>query len=210
MAKAGLPLHVHANFAETIDAFLDQIEIVNSEYPIRNLRWVLAHVNQPNAAQLERMKRIGMYAAVHPWAVINGGINVRQFGEAAYEMAPLATIQKSGITWGLGSDGSRANQILPFETLGWAVTGKMVGGRLVLRQPIGREDALIAHTRKNAYFVFREDDLGSIEVGKMADLIAIDRDYLTVPADQIKDIKVLMTVVGGRVVYDAAAPTGTK
>jgi hypothetical protein len=210
VAKAGLPLHVHTNFTETIDAFLDQIEAINKEYPIRNLRWALAHFNQPNAAQLERMKALGMYAAVHPWAVINGGINVRQFGDAAYDMAPLATIQKSGITWGFGSDGSRANQILPFETLSWAVTGKMVGGRTVLRQPISREDALIAHTRKNAYFVFRENDLGSIESGKLADLIVIDRDYLTIPPDQIKDIRVLMTVVGGRVVYDAAAPADTR
>jgi predicted amidohydrolase YtcJ len=210
VAKAGLPLHVHTNFEETIDAFLDQIEAVNREYPIRNLRWVLAHFNQPNAAQLERMKRLGMYAAVHPWAVINGGINVRQFGDAAYQMAPLATIQKSGITWGFGSDGSRANQILPFETLSWAVTGKMVGGKTVLKQPISREDALIAHTRKNAYFIFRENDLGSIEPGKLADLVAIDRDYLTIPADDIKNIKAVMTLVGGRVVYDAAAPAGTK
>ena len=118
-------------------------------------------------------------------------------------MAPLATIQQSGISWGFGSDGSRANQILPFETLSWAVTGKMVGGRAVLRQPISREDALIAHTRKNAYFIFREDDLGSIEPGKLADIVVLDRDYLTIPAEQIKDIKVLMTVVGGRVVHDA-------
>ena len=210
VAKAGLPLHVHTNFGETIDAFLDQIEAVNKEYPIRNLRWVLAHFNQPNAAQLERMKRLGMYAAVHPWAVINGAINLRHFGDSAYDMAPLATIQRSGITWGFGSDGSRANQILPFETLSWAVTGKMVGGKTVLRQTISREDALIAHTRKNAYFIFRENDLGSIEPGKLADLVAIDRDYLTIPADDIKNIKAVMTVVGGRVVYDAAAPTATK
>ena len=210
VAKAGLPLHVHTNFEETIDAFLDQIEAVNKEYPIRNLRWVLAHFNQPNAAQLDRMKRLGMYAAVHPWAVINGGINLRQFGESAYHMAPLATIQKSGITWGFGSDGSRANQILPFETLSWAVTGKMVGGKSVLKQPISREDALIAHTRKNAYFVFRENDLGSIESGKLADLVVVDRDYLTIPADDIKNIKVITTIVGGRVVYDAAAPAGTR
>jgi predicted amidohydrolase YtcJ len=77
-------------------------------------------------------------------------------------MPPLRTIQSSGITWGLGSDGSRANQILPFTTLWWAVTGKMVGGTKVLRQPISREDALIAHTRKNAYFVFQENNLGSL------------------------------------------------
>jgi predicted amidohydrolase YtcJ len=125
-------------------------------------------------------------------------------------MAPLSTIQKSGITWGFGSDGSRANQILPFETLSWAVTGKMVGGKSVLKQPISREDALIAHTRKNAYFVFRENDLGSIESGKLADLVVVDRDYLTIPADDIKNIKVMTTIVGGRVVYDAAAPAGTR
>ena len=73
IAKAGLPLHVHAELHDTIDAFLDQIEAVNKEHPIKNLRWVLAHVNQINAPQLERMKKLGMYAAVHPWAVINGG-----------------------------------------------------------------------------------------------------------------------------------------
>ena len=210
IAKHGLPLHVHTNFTETIDAFLDQIEAVDKEYPIRNLRWALAHFNQPNAAQLERMKKLGVYAAVHPWAVINGGINVRQFGDAAYDMAPLALIQNSGVTWGLGSDGSRANQILPFQTLSWAVTGKMVGGKKVLRQTISREDALIAHTRKNAYFVFQEDNLGSIQAGKVADLVVVDRDYLTVPADQIKDIQPVLTMVGGRIVYDAAATTSTQ
>jgi predicted amidohydrolase YtcJ len=210
VAKHGLPLHVHTNFTETIDAFLDQIEAVDKEYPIRNLRWVLAHFNQPNAAQLERMRKLGVYAAVHPWAVINGGINVRQFGDAAYDMAPLALIQNSGVTWGLGSDGSRANQILPFHTLSWAVTGRMVGGKKVLRQTVSREDALIAHTRKNAYFVFQEDNLGSIQAGKLADLVVIDRDYLTVPADEIKDIQPVLTLVGGRIVYDAAAPSSTQ
>jgi predicted amidohydrolase YtcJ len=122
----------------------------------------------------------------------------------------LALIQNSGVTWGLGSDGSRANQILPFQTLSWAVTGKMVGGKKVLRQTISREDALIAHTRKNAYFVFQEDNLGSIQAGKLADLVVVDRDYLTVPADQIKDIQPVLTMVGGRIVYDAAAPTSTQ
>jgi cytosine/adenosine deaminase-related metal-dependent hydrolase len=144
IAKDHLPLHVHANLTDTIDGFLDQIEAINKQYPIKNLRWVLAHVNQLNATQLARMRELGMYAAVHPWGVINGGINQRVFGDAAYDMAPLDTIQKSGVLWGFGSDGSRANQILPFTTLYWAVTGKMVGGSKALRQPISREDALIA------------------------------------------------------------------
>ena len=203
IAKDHLPLHVHANLTDTIDGFLDQIEAINKQYPIKNLRWVLAHVNQLNATQLARMRELGMYAAVHPWGVINGGINQRVFGDAAYDMAPLDTIQKSGVLWGFGSDGSRANQILPFTTLYWAVTGKMVGGTKALRQPISREDALIAHTRRNAFLVFQENNLGSIQAGRLADLVVLDRDYLTIPADQIKDIAPVMTMIGGRVVYES-------
>jgi predicted amidohydrolase YtcJ len=212
VARARLPLHVHANLTDTIDSFLDQIEAIHPEYPIKNLRWTLAHVNQLNASHLGRMRNLGMYAAVHPWAVINGGINHAVFGDSASDMAQLSTIQKSGVTWGFGSDGSRANQIRPFTTLWWAVTGKMVGGKTVLRQAqtISREDALIAHTRKNAYLVFQENHLGSLQPGKLADLLVLDRDYLTVPADQIKDIKPVLTMVGGRVVYDAAAETATR
>jgi predicted amidohydrolase YtcJ len=202
IAKNGLPLHVHAELTNTIDAFLDQIEAVNKDYPIRNLRWTLAHINQINPSQLERMKRLGMYAAVHPWAVINGGIMHQDFGDGAYDMPPLAAIQNSGITWGFGTDGSAANQYLPFTTLSFAVTGKMAGGTKVIKQTISREDALIAHTRKNAYMVFQENNLGAIQSGKMADLVVLDRDYLTIPADQIKDIKPVMTMIGGRIVHE--------
>ena len=204
IAQAGLPLHVHAELSGTIDAFLDQIEAVNKEHPIKGLRWTLAHINQINGSQIERMKKLGMYAAVHPWAVINGAIMHDGFGDGAYDMPPLSTLQNSGIMWGLGTDGTAANQTLPFTTLYFAVTGKMAGGQKVIRGTISREDALIAHTRKNAFFVFQEDNLGSIQAGKLADLVVLDRDYLTIPADQIKDIKPVMTVVGGRVVYEAA------
>jgi hypothetical protein len=207
IAKAGLPLHVHVELHNTIDAFLDQIEAINKEHPIKGLRWTFAHVNQINAAQLDRMKSLGMYAAVHPWAVINGGIMHELFGDGAFDMPPLSTIQNSGIQWGFGTDGTAANQYMPFTTLYFAVTGKMAGGTKVIRQTISREDALIAHTRKNAYLVFQEDNLGSIQAGKLADLVVLDRDYLTIPADQIKNIKPVMTMMGGRIVYDANVST---
>ena len=205
IAEAGLPLHVHANLTPTIDAFLDQIEAVNAVYPVRNLRWALAHVNQITAPQLARMRALGMYAAVHPWGVINGGIMHEGFGDAAFDLAPLRTIQDSGIVWGFGSDGSAANQYLPFTTLHFAVTGTLASGRPVIRQTIDREEALIAHTSKNAFLVFQENNLGSIQPGKLADLVVLDRDYLTVPADEIKDITPVMTMVDGRIVYEAAA-----
>jgi hypothetical protein len=210
IAKAGLPLHVHAELHNTIDAFLDQIEAINKEHPIKNLRWTLAHVNQIDTPQLERMKKLGMYAAVHPWAVINGGNMHDGFGDGAYDMPPLSTIQNSGIEWGFGTDGTAANQYLPFTTLYFAVTGKMAGGTKVIRQTIGREDALIAHTRKNAYLVFQENSLGAIQPGKLADLLVLDRDYLTIPADQIKNIKPVMTMVGGRIVYDAVKSAAAR
>jgi hypothetical protein len=125
-------------------------------------------------------------------------------------MPPLKTIQDSGIHWGLGTDAFEVNQYRPFTTLWWAVTGKMVGGTIVNRQPISREDALIAHTRNNSYFFFRENELGSIQSGKLADLVVIDRDYLTIPADQIKDIEPVMTMIGGRIVYDATNTASTQ
>jgi len=125
------------------------------------------------------------------------------FGDGAYDMPPLSTIQNSGIQWGFGTDGTAANQTLPFMTLYFAVTGKMVGGAKIIRQTIGREDALIAHTRKNAYLVFQENNLGAIQPGKLADLLVLDRDYLTIPPDDIKNIKPVMTMVGGKLVYEA-------
>jgi predicted amidohydrolase YtcJ len=203
IARAGLPLQVHAHHRVTINSFLDQLELIHQEHPIRNLRWGFAHGNQLNASHLARMKAIGMYVAVHPWVLINGAVHHELFGEYAHDFAALRTIEDSGITWGLGSDGSRANQILPFRTLGWAVTGEMIGGRKVTRQTITREEALIAHTRKNAHLIFREDELGSIEPGKLADFVVLDRDYLTISGHEIKDVRPVMTVVNGRIVFDA-------
>ncbi len=74
-------------------------------------------------------------------------------------------------------------------------------------QTIGREDALIAHTRKERLSgSFQENSLGASQPGKLADLLVLDRDYLIIPADQIRNIKPIMTMVGGRMVYVAVLP----
>jgi predicted amidohydrolase YtcJ len=207
VAQAGLPLQQHATISETFPAFLDQIEIINKQYPIRNLRWAFAHMDQVSANDLERMKKLGMWAAVRAIEPVMGSIFNRVHGERSIDMPPLRMIQDSGIKWGFHTDTTEVNQYKPFTTLWFAVTGKMLGGQVVNRQTITREEALIAHTRSNSYFVMRENDLGSIQPGKLADLVVMDRDYLTVPADQIKEIKPVITMVGGKVAYDAAAST---
>ena len=206
VAKAGMPVNQHATLVDSIDGFLDQIEQIDKEYPVRNLRWALIHLDQLNSAQIERMKKLGMYAGRAAALHHHGRIFHRVHGMSADHTPPFKTIQDSGIMWGLGTDAFEVNQYRPFTTLGFAVTGKMVGGTLVNKQTISREDALIAHTRNNSYFVFQEDNLGSIAPGKLADLVVLDRDYLTVPADQIKDIQPVLTMVGGKIGWDAAAP----
>ena len=122
--------------------------------------------------------------------------------DVAWDMPPFKRIQDSGIVWGLGSDATAVTTSNPFYSLYFAVTGKMINGQKVNRQSISREQALIAHTRSNAYFIFQEDNLGTIQAGKYADLLVLDKDYMTVPEDQIKGIKPLATMVGGKFVFN--------
>jgi hypothetical protein len=201
IAKAGMPLHVHTTLEATFDGFLAQIEEINREYPIRTLRWATYHSDQITQAHLERMKRLGMYVGVHMRPPTIGGIFLKIRGDRGLDNPPLQWIQNSGIMWGVGTDFNLGPHN-PFISLRYLVTGRMVGGLVVNRQPIGREDALIAHTRRNAFFVFQENNLGSIQPGKLADLVVLDRDYLTIPADEIKDITPVLTMVGGKVVFE--------
>jgi predicted amidohydrolase YtcJ len=203
LAERGIYVNSHVEMSASIDAFLDVYDGINKERPIKGLRWSFSHLDQVNEAQLERMKKLGMTAQIHSRPLIQGALMHKVHGDKAWDMPPFRRIQDSGIHWGLGSDATAVTTSNPFYTLSLAVTGRMVGGRQVNRQTITREEALIAHTRSNALFLFQEGNLGSLSPGKYADLLVLDRDYLTVPADEIKDIKPLLTMVGGKVVHDA-------
>jgi len=203
-AKAGVPVILHTVTEKAIDAQLDQVEKIARQVDIRPLRWSFMHMEAVTPAQVERMKKLNMFLAINPRETVSGGLLHQIQGDKAFGMPPLKEIQDSGIMWGFGTDAFEVNQFRPFQTLYWAVTGKMVGGTVVNTHFISREAALIAHTRSNAYLFFRENDLGSIQPGRFADLVVTDKDYLTVPAEQIKDIKSVLTVVGGRIVYDAS------
>ncbi len=202
LAEKGLYYNTHVEMTPVINAFLDVYEDIEKNVPFKGFRWSFSHLDQVDEAQLERMKRLGMSAQIHSRPLIQGALMHKVHGDKAWEMPPFRRVQDSGIRWGLGSDATAVTTSNPFYTLSFAVTGKMIGGRRVNNQSVTREEALIAHTRSNAAIVFQESNLGSIQNGKYADLLVLDRDYLTVPADQIKDIKPVITMVGGKVVYE--------
>ena len=190
-AERGFQVHEHTMQDVTVQSLLDRYEVLNETIPLAPLRWTFIHVFTLSPESIERIRELGMTIAVH---------SVASLAEAR---VPLRDIQDGGIVWGLGTDATIVAHYQPFITLGWAVTGKNVSGNTVLDQTVSREEALVAHTRANAWQLFKEDDLGTLEPGKFADLVVLDRDYLTVPEDEIFDIEPVLTMVGGRIAYNA-------
>ena len=207
IAKAGLPLHVHAELHEHDrrvprsdrggqQGVSDQEPALDAG-PRQPAQRVAARAHEEAGHVCRRASVGGHQRRDHARRVRR-----RRLRHAAAR-ARFRTAASCGDS---APTAPRPIRYLPFTTLYFAVTGKMAAARRCIRQTISREDALIAHTRKNAFFVFQENNLGSIQPGKLADLVVLDRDYLTIPADQIKDIKPVMTMVGGRIVYDARQP----
>ena len=188
-ARGGWHIHEHTMSNHSVTDLLGRFEELNETVRIDGLRWTLAHVYDITPENIERAKALGMTLAVHGVAM-HAGVRM-----------PLRKIQDSGIVFGLGTDATIVSHYQPFVTLGWAVSGLDLAGNRVLDETLTREEALIAHTRSNAYLFFQERNLGSLEVGKLADLVVLDRDYLSVPAAEIKSIAPTLTMVGGRVVF---------
>jgi predicted amidohydrolase YtcJ len=201
-AAGGWPVQTHSMQPETIDNLLDAVESINAEHPLRQLRWSIAHADNIGMSQLERARALGMNVQMRSISVLgNRAAVLERFGAAGLHMPPLRLVQDSGVPFGLGTDGTKAGQIDPFVTLWWAVSGQALNGETVLADTLTRQEALIAHTRSNAYLMFQESNLGALKPGLLADLLVLDRDYLTVPTDEIRSIRPVATLLGGKVVY---------
>jgi predicted amidohydrolase YtcJ len=190
-------VQTHSVTTAGLDLVFDAYERADRVRPIRPLRWTVTHAEGITPVQIERARRLGVVVQLRSMGVIRA---------STIAPAPLRLVADSGLSWGLGTDGTRAAQINPFVTLWWAVTGQSMGGSRILDETLSREEALTAHTRSNAYLIFRESHLGSIRPGLLADLLVLDRDYLTVPVDEIRDITPVATMVGGQVVHGTLAP----
>ena len=201
--EQGWQLHEHSHMEDKIQAVLSVYEELNESRPVGELRMTIAHANNISAESIQRARDLGMLFALHSTMRNTGPEAAERLGEAGKQVPPIKTIHELGATWGLGSDATTVASPNPFHALGWAVSGRSASGAKTLYDTVSREAALTAHTRSNAYMLFRENDLGSLEEGKLADFAVLNRDYLSVPEVEIENLYSVMTVVDGEIVYSA-------
>ena len=211
---AGLQVLVHAIGDAAIRAQLDVFRRVAEENGPRDRRFRIEHAQHVHPADMPRFGAQGVIASMQPYHAIDDGRwaekvigPVRAQGTYAFR-----SLLDAGATVAFGSDWFVAPPT-PLEGIYAAVTRRTLDGAhpggWVPSQKITIEEALRAYTSAGAYAGFDEAERGTLERGKLADLVLIDRDLTRVPPETIRDARVVLTVVGGRIVHErspAAAP----
>jgi predicted amidohydrolase YtcJ len=178
-------------------------EAVNAEFGITDLRWMVHHVPFVTTDLLSRLQALGcgVSMAAYRWVTSVPG-------DSAVG-APFRTIVDHGIQAGIHGDGVHIAPLSPWPHLYYATTGRnSFGDQVNEGQHLTRTEALRLFTHENAWFLRMEDRLGTIETGRLADLVVLDRNYFTVPDEQVKQIRSELTIVDGTIVHDTGALTG--
>jgi len=203
-ASRRIPLEVHAYTDDLASQILDVFEQVNRAYPIRGLRWAIAHLNTGSARTIARMKALGLAYSVQMGphfeapAILEGNSP-----EVAHRSAARMAIDQGLVVAG-GTDATRIGDYRVWPGLEFHVTGASLGDAVVRprSQRLTRLEALRAYTVGSAWLAFDDDDRGSLKLGNLADLAVLDKPYLKVPVKSISEIRSLLTLVGGNAVYD--------
>jgi predicted amidohydrolase YtcJ len=196
-AERGWTVEAHSSSPADNKAHIDAYEAAHEAAPITDLRWSLTHVQQITTEIAERLKALGAGVTVQVHRYLNrGNLDSNQGGP------PLRMLVDLGVPVGGGTDSTNAQPMNPWISIYYMVSGKNVGGYAVnAGQELTRLEALRVYTLGSAWFTQDDDDLGSIEVGKSADLVVLSDDYLTVPEDDIRNLRSVMTLLGGEIVY---------
>jgi predicted amidohydrolase YtcJ len=196
IAKMGWPFQQHSLSPAEDQLTVSTFEKVNATIPIRDLHWSIAHAPRIDSATVNRLKTMGAGIAIHPFTYLSA-----QGGGP-----PVRMILDSGIHAGAGSDSAQISTLDPWLMIYYLVTGKNAAGVLVNdKQQITRAEALRLYTASNGWFLHEEDKLGSIEPGKLGDVVVLNEDYFDsakVPDQEIRRLRSVLTVVGGKVVHD--------
>ena len=204
--SAGLHVIVHAIGDRAIRTQLDIFERVTRENGPRDRRFRIEHAQHIAPPEFPRFAAIGVIASMQPYHAIDDGRWAERVigAERAKGTYAFRSLLDAKARVAFGSDWFVAPPT-PLEGIYAAVTRRTLDekrpGGWVPEQKITVEEALRAYTREGAYASFEENDKGTLEKGKLADFVLIDRDLTRIPPEQIRDAKVVMTVVGGRVVH---------
>jgi predicted amidohydrolase YtcJ len=195
-----------------VDVVLDALEAVHKDNPINDRRYTLIHAYFPNPAAVRRAAALGVCVDTQPaWYYKDGdALATALGGRRLQHFIGVADWRRGGVKVALNSDhmqGADPNRSLnpynPFLTMYTAVTRKTEGGLVIgPENRVSRADALRMMTIDAAYLSFDEKRKGSIEVGKLGDLAILSDDLLTCDVERVKDIRAVLTVVGGRVVHE--------
>jgi predicted amidohydrolase YtcJ len=219
VAKHGLQFTAHVQGDGAVTALVDAYEKLNATIPVKPLRMGLSHSSFMTRDTVERVARLGIVPDIQPpWLYLDARTLVKHFGyERLDHFQPLRSLFAAGAIAGGGSDHMQKigdlrsiNQYNPFLGMWITITrsARWYDGAVRPEQALTREQAIQFYTRNNAYLLFWEDQIGSLEPGKRADFIILDRDLLTCPVDAIKDARVLQTWLEGRKVYDSGTGMG--
>lgn len=212
VAKHGMQFTAHAQGDAAGAVLLEAYEAVNREVPVKALRMGITHSSFMTRETVERAARLGVVLDIQPiWLYLDTRTLVNQFGyERLRYFQPLKTIAAMGGVAGGGSDhmlkiGDRRaiNPYNPFLAMWTTITrrAKWYEGQLHPEEALTRRQAIEFYTRNNAHLLFWEKELGSLETGKRADFVIVDRDLLRCAEEEVRETQVLETWVEGRRVF---------
>lgn len=208
----GFQFTAHSVGDGAVHALIDAYERVNREFPVRPLRPCICHSNFMSLEAIEKMQRLGIVADLQPaWLYLDGATLLAHFGPERLEyFQPYRTIFEHGVTVGGGSDHMQKIDVRralnPYDPLLgiWTVLARQprwIDTPLHPEQCLTRRQAIELYTINNAYLVFQEKEKGSLEKGKLADFVVLDKDLLTCPVNEIRDAHVEQTFLAGKCVY---------
>ncbi|MGB7542075.1 MAG: amidohydrolase [Burkholderiales bacterium] len=206
VAGQGWPFRQHTSFDASASRILDVLEQVNREVPLKNLRWGLDHCETLQPKTLERVAALGGSIDIQNRMSLDGEAFLAKYGaRVAADAPPVARIREMGIPLACGTDANRATSYNPWLGVHWLIAGKTLGGIKLQgdRNLLDRNEALRLYTAGGAWISSEEDRKGTLEEGRLADLVFLSADYFNVPVDEIKDLESVLTMVGGKVVYGA-------
>src|SRR5208282_2479525 len=203
-AGGGWQLETHAIGDRAIDEVLDSYAAVIKQLGLKDARFRIVHAGISTLAVQKRMRELNVVIDGNPPFVYWIGSWFQKYGPERVRWSyPAKSYIENGIIEAAGSDVA-VTPISPWWGIWAAIVRRDLksGQILAPEERISIEQALTLYTRNGAYAGFEEDRKGALEPGKLADFIVVDRDVLTVPADELKDVRVLQTFVSGRSVYE--------